>query len=221
LILVISVFDYELEPIRHEMVTFEEGKVLNRDYIRGVIGRNEIVAASGILGKVEAAFITQKFLDLYNIDCVVLLSGAGAIPENLKIGDLVVGDEYMEYDRQLGNKDCLELFKGCPKLISLLKKDIPEIKVGKIVSGDAIVNSTQRKKELGEKYNALALDMDSAAVAKVAAINGTAFISAKVILDLSDENTNIDFDKYFENYSQIPAQFFAGFLLRHFLKKEC
>lgn len=221
LILAISVFDCELEPLRHEIVAFEDGEILDRNFVRGVIGRNEIVAVSGIFGKVEASFITQKFLDIYNIDCVILLSGAGAIEEGLEIGDVVAGDEYAEYDRILGSDAEKEIVKGCPRLINILKNDYPELKVGKIISGDAIVDSSEKKIKLKKRYDALALDMDSAVVAKVAKCNGVAFLSLKVILDLSDENTKDDFNRYYDDLSKIPAEMFAKFLSRHFIKGEC
>jgi len=70
MILIESAFKDELEPIVQQLVVFEEGKVFDRDYTRGVIGRNEIVACSGMTGKVETSVMTQKLIELFHPACV-------------------------------------------------------------------------------------------------------------------------------------------------------
>jgi len=216
MILVLSVLEPEISPLVSEMVTFEQGTVFGRTFSRGVIGRNEVIAVSGIFGKVESAFFVQKILDLYKINMIFLVSGAGALTEQIKPGEIVVGEAYQEFDRVIGLDCRTETIISDIDVTQKLREDFPDIKSGKIISGDQIVNSKTERNQLFEKFRALALDMDSAAVAKVAKINGIRFVSIKVILDLCDENTQKDYDAFFERFSGRPAVLLSRFLEKHF-----
>jgi len=217
MVLVLSVFESELEPITENMVTFERKMVFQREIKRGLLGRNEIVTCSGIFGKVESAFITQKLIDDYSINNIFLVSGAGALTDELAIGDVVIGEAYHEYDKRLKENEPNPAIRGDLDTLSSIKHQFSGIKRGKIISGDRIVDEKSFRDDLYERYRALALDMDSAVMAKVSIVNNCKFLSIKVILDKSDEKTSDDFNQNFSQYNMIPAQILCEYLKNHFV----
>ena len=217
MVLVLSVFESELEPITENMVTFERKMGFQREIKRGLLGRNEIVTCSGIFGKVESAFITQKLIDDYSINNIFLVSGAGALTDELAVGDVVIGEAYHEYDKRLKENEPNPAIRGDLDTLSSIKHQFSGIKRGKIISGDRIVDEKSFRDDLYERYRALALDMDSAVMAKVSIVNNCKFLSIKVILDKSDEKTCDDFNQNFSQYNMIPAQILCEYLKNHFV----
>ena len=217
MVLVLSVFESELEPISENMVTFEKKTLFEREIKRGLLGRNEIVICSGIFGKVESAFITQKLIDDYTINNIFLVSGAGALTDELEIGDVVIGEAYHEYDKRLKGNAPNPAIRGDLETLSSIKFQFSGLKRGKIISGDRIVSEKAFRDELYERYRALALDMDSAVMATVAQANHCKFLSLKVILDKSDEKTSDDFNQHFSEYNTLPAQIVCEYLKNHFV----
>ncbi len=219
MVLILSVFEPEIEPVNRRMVPFDRGMVFGRNLIRGIIGRNEAVSASGIVGKVEAAFITQKLLDQFAPNCVILVGGAGAVDPSLSIGTVLIGNAFQEYDRVMPLPEAKQVFPASPQHLLFLE-EYPKLRVGKIISGDELVQSESRRDQLWEKYQAIGLDMDSAAVAKVCAMNQTHFLSLKVVLDLCNDKTCDDDEKAFNEYAGLPASIVSEFLCRRIMVSE-
>lgn len=217
MVLVLSVFESELEPITENMVTFEKKTIFDREIKRGLLGRNEIVTCSGIFGKVESAFITQKLIDEYKINHIFLVSGAGALTDELEIGDVIIGEAYHEYDKRLKENEPNPAIRGDLETLSSIKFQFSGLKRGKIISGDQIVSKKSFRDELYNRYRALALDMDSAVMATVASANNCKFLSIKVILDKSDERTSEDFNRHFSEYNAVPAEIVCEYLKNHFV----
>lgn len=208
MILVMGVFSLEIKPIVDSMLHLEAGELINRNYVRGTIGRNELVATSGFIGKVETAIVTQKFIDAFSPDLAILVSGAGGLVSEVKPGQLVIGSEFQEYDVNLPLRSGkVSISSGESIAFSHFRNYIKATVTGKIISGDQIVADRQKRDELHEHYHGLCLDMDSAAFAKTALTSGVPFVVIKIVLDMCDENAEKDFNYNFEKFckSGLPA----------------
>ncbi|OAA31686.1 hypothetical protein AT15_02340 [Kosmotoga arenicorallina S304] len=218
MLLIESVFIPELAPIVDNMLTLETGEIMGRLFSRGIIGQNEVVATSGFIGKIEASAVTQKMIDRFSPSIVVLVSGAGALDPSLKIGDIVAGVEFQEYDLIVPTKsNSTRITSVDSSTIEHVQKFFPEAKLGKIVSGDKLVQCTEERDELFKQTSALCLDMDSAAIARVSQMNKIPFAVFKVILDMCDENSERDFSVNFGRFSTRPAEILLTILKNHML----
>jgi hypothetical protein len=65
--------------------------------------------------------------------------------------------------------------------------------VGTIVTGDQVVFSQEKKEWLHRTFEALAVEMEGAAVAQVAAANGRPWLVVRAISDQADASTGFDF----------------------------
>ena len=96
-----------------------------------------------------------------------------------------------EFGNEIGQIPRMEnsVFKSenlLKKIRDILKKD--SIFYGKILSGDKFVSNLEEKEKIGKKFDALAVDMESAAVAYCAYILGVEFT---IIRSISDSLRNI------------------------------
>ena len=67
---------------------------------------------------------------------------------------------------------------------------------GKIVSGDAFITDSEIKKNLIQKYDPYAVDMETAAVGQTAWRNQIPFVSVRCISDLADDEGAMSFDEF-------------------------
>jgi adenosylhomocysteine nucleosidase len=102
---------------------------------------------------------------------------------------------------------------GKVKLEKVAGKDgerTPQITKGIIVTGDAFIASSSKKKELIEKFKADAVEMEGAAVAQVCYQQKTPCIVIRSISDNADETANIDLGAFYKTAAKNAAQFVAA-----------
>ncbi len=214
MILIMGVFNVEVAPLRRIIhPELEKGEVIGRPFIRGVIGPNEVVVTYGFVGKVEAAMLTQAFIDRFHPSAIVFTGAAGALSNILKIGDVVLGDEYFEFDvaRRDGK---VELIEGSERLIERFEEHYKDVYVGRIATGDSFIDNEDMRERVKKMTQAVAVDMDSAAVAKVAKENGIDFVALKTIVD---ECTVESFEENYEKFAGKAAAIVSNVIDHHTL----
>ena len=80
------------------------------------------------------------------------------------------------------------------KIKNILKND--NIYYGKILSGDKFVSNLSEKEKLGEKFNALAVDMESASVAHCAHVLGIEFAIIRSISDSLNSSSVMEYTEF-------------------------
>ncbi len=214
MILVMGVFEIEVAPLRREVhPELEKGEIIGRPFVRGVIGPNEVVVTYGFVGKVEAAMVAQAFIDEFDPSAIIFTGAAGSLSKILEIGDVVIGDEYFEFD--LAKRDGkVELIEASGRLVERLEEHYKEAYVGRIATGDSFIADEETRGKVRRLAQAIAVDMDSAAVAKVAKENGVDFVSVKTIVD---DCTVDSFKKNYERLAGRSAAILAGVINHHTL----
>lgn len=80
------------------------------------------------------------------------------------------------------------------KIRDILKND--SIFYGKILSGDKFVSNLEEKEKIGKKFDALALDMESAAVAHCTYILGVEFAIIRSISDSLNSDSVMEYAEF-------------------------
>ena len=112
----------------------------------------------------------------YELDRVISIGYAGALDPALDVGDLVVPDKVVYFETQ--------------KSYSLGENTltyIPEVIRGTLLTVDEVVATPLEKKALREKYSAVAVDMETFALAEEAQTRNLPFISVRCITDTSEQ----------------------------------
>ena len=142
-------------------------------------GRRALLAANGI-GRTSAAAAIRGLHASQRIDAVVSTGFAGALSAELRAGDAFLANTVLDGPRRYRGGQPAQLPEGVCR--------------GSLMTVDAIVQSARAKAELAAS-GAAAVDMESAAVAAVAADCGARFYCLRVISDTANADLPLDFNR--------------------------
>ncbi|WP_026485564.1 5'-methylthioadenosine/adenosylhomocysteine nucleosidase [Caldanaerobius polysaccharolyticus] len=191
----------DVKRVSKAKMTFYQGKLEDKDVV---------VVRCGV-GKVNAAICTQLLIDQFNVSAVINTGVAGGLMPELEVGDVVVSSELMEHDMdvtalgfrfgQIPDMD-KSVFKADRQLIDLAVKCSKEVLEGKkvvvgpIVSGDQFISRTEKVEFLKNVFNGYAVEMEGAAIAHCAYLNGVPFVVIRGISDKADEKSGMSFEEF-------------------------
>lgn len=165
-------------------------------------GRDVVVCVSGI-GKVNAAITAQTVIDRFSPDVVINSGIAGSLSEKAPHLSIVVSDKlsYHDFDLSIFDNDYpyVSEFSADRSLIEkyfAANFEMKDLVFGNVATGDQFVTSSAKKAEIKAKTNALACEMEGAAIAHAAYVNKVPFIVLRCISDLADDNAEMTFDEF-------------------------
>ena len=146
-----------------------------------------IVAQTGI-GKVHAALKTAEIIRIHKPDLILNSGVAGGLDARLNIGDVVAGQTVCYHDVWCGTPNLKGQIQGLPLFFQADSKALsvldPSTHKGLIISGDQFIQDKEKLLSLKADFpEALAVDMESAAVAQTCYIYKTPFVSIRLISD--------------------------------------
>ncbi len=157
--------------------------------------------ARGGTGKAQFAVQTQHLLDTGpDWDLVICAGAAGALVDDLSIGDVVVATTTVEHDyNNKFNQRPLPKFNGAQTAIAGLKRaslSSPSFKVhfGPVASGDEDVIEDERRKTLHQLTDALVVAWEGAGGARACAFSQVPFVEIRGVTDTADHNAPADFE---------------------------
>jgi adenosylhomocysteine nucleosidase len=172
----------------------------------GLHGRRLVLIESGA-GRPAAARATEALIQGHRPQWVVSAGFAGALDERLHQGDIVMADQIVDTADRLLDID----FKLDRESLAATK----HLHVGRLLTADRIIRDPQEKRALGQRHAALAVDMESMAVAEVCRNEKVRFLAVRVISDTVDRALPQDIDNLVKQKStagRLGAA--AGALLR-------
>lgn len=157
-----------------EVACFTNKKINPGDY--QVIAQNIFVYAAG-MGFDNATQAVQTLINS-NIDAFVSWGVAGALDTSLVSGDIVLPESVIDNNEQQYNVDA----RWHAVLKNKLKQD-SVISAGSIVSTQNLQHNPQLKSKLHQSSQAIAIDMESAAIARAASQANKPFVIIRSIFD--------------------------------------
>ena len=178
----------------------------------GNIGSHEVIATECGIGKVNAAIGTLTLIECFHPDIVINTGVAGGTGSGASILDVVIADRVAYHDVWCGPGTIAGQAAGCPSTFDCplpdeIFKDM-DIKRGLVASGDIFISRAEEVKKIRSLYpDAMAVDMESAAIAHVCYLKGVPFVCIRVISDTPGSADNI---AQYENFwTDAPAHTFA------------
>lgn len=175
------VFALESESGGLEDLVHETGRWRGNGFtvIGGRLEDRQVVIVRSGAGQTAAAHATEALLDGHGPQWVISAGFAGATQAQLQRYDLVLPDAVIRPD---GTR--VEL---SPPADWLAQTAFGPVHRGLLVSVDHLVSSPKEKRTLGEKFSALAVDMETFAVVDVCKRRGTPAVAVRIIIDTLDE----------------------------------
>ena len=205
----------ELELLLPLLQNSEESRMSGFEFHRGKVGRHDVMVMQCGIGKVNAAMGTLMLVNHFSPNYVINSGVAGGTDQSVSVMDVVAGARVAYHDvwcgpeSELGQVQGLPLyFEGSKRLLDL----VPEqdgIHKGLICSGDQFIDKMEDVKRIkGIFPEALAVDMESGAIAQVCHLCQVPFLALRVISDspgASHDNTR----QYLDFWTDAPQESFS------------
>ena len=155
---------------------------------RGKSGENQVYVIQSGVGSDRALFAARAIASLTRFDFFISTGCAGALVSGLGSGDLIVAKEVVAG----GSVWAVSGWLASSLLLSSREARVP-VKEGRILTSPKILDTTEKKNLAAQKNKAIAVEMEAAAIAAIAAQNHIPFACVKVVLDeVSDELPRTD-----------------------------
>ena len=199
----------EVEGIISRLDSAEARNVSGIEFYTGTLfGKRVAVAKCGI-GKVFAAVCTEAMILNFAPRLIVNTGVGGALSGELRPLDIVFASRLVQHDMDtspLGDPRGLVSginkiwFDTDPRAVEILSAAADGLgvryKVGAVASGDRFVARAEDKEDIRAAFGALACEMEGAAVAQVAYINGTPFAVVRAISDSANGEASMDYMEF-------------------------
>ena len=224
---IIGAMDVEVEKLKADMKGVSTVVRAGMEFCEGELkGKQAVVVRSGI-GKVNAAVCTQILADLFSVDCVINTGIAGSLDARIDIGDIVISTDVAHHDMDavnfgypLGQIPQMDVFSfRADEDLARLAGEVcglvnPEIKVfrGRVVSGDQFIADKEKKEYIVKNFQGLCTEMEGAAIAQTAYLNGLPFIVVRAISDKADDSASMDYPAFEKKAVQQSVNLIEGLL---------
>lgn len=158
----------------------------------GVPGHELVLERCG-MGKVNAAVVATELIAREHPDLLISTGVAGATSPEVHTGSFVVGAHVAYHDAWYGEGNAYGQVQGLPAVFEapaeLVAKAVAlGAKEGLIVSGDRFIETKEEVRAIKEHFPAaLAVDMESGALAQTCYLKGVPFVSLRLISDGDDD----------------------------------
>ncbi len=202
---IITATEEEITAIKKYITGSKVNKIFDLNFINGMIGKNEVIVCESGVGKVNASRTTQLLIDNYDVDCVMNIGCAGALKEQLNIGDIVIGKYLVQHDFDITkfNHDKGYIpnvgikIESDKNLLGMFLNNIDSnVFVGTIATGDIFCTDKNMSLKIRNKFNADCVEMEGAAIAQVCYLCNIPFIIIRSISDVVNGTNTIDYDKF-------------------------
>ncbi len=209
----------EIEPLISKLSDVRVTEYAANKYYEGVYDGKDVVVAYSKIGKVFAALTATRLIEKFACDRLLFSGVAGAISDELQIGDLIIADGLCQHDLDITSFGHPHGFvpEGdvcIPTDINLrnIAKNVAskkglKLKEGVIATGDQFVANSDRKEWIEDTFKADALEMEGASVAVVCTSLDIPFFILRAISDSADMDAGFDFDEFLESSAKISADF--------------
>ncbi len=148
-----------------------------------ILGQESVLVIAGGAGA-ENSFRAAHYLARnFPLRGLITLGFAGGLATGLKPGEVILADRVLEEATR-------QRFE-CQTGLLPVRFD----RHGNLLSVNAVVSTSIQKRSLGEQWGALAVDMESAGVARAASEAGLPFCAIKSITDSAEQSLSVDFSR--------------------------
>ncbi|MCD2332839.1 5'-methylthioadenosine/adenosylhomocysteine nucleosidase [Borreliella americana] len=220
---ILIMFSTNVEASEINKIIRNKKNILIKEHINkktitlGTIHNHNIISIVTGVGKINTAFWTSYIISKYKISHIINAGVASGIYSNknkfLKIGDVVISTQTVNYDFNLYRFGYeIGHVPGHPKKFEssiVLMRKVFKIKTnnivfhtGLIITGDKFINHLNFYEEIPEEFqDAIAVDMESAAMAQVAYNFKIPFIIIRGISNIVNHENDNDYKKFIKKAS--------------------
>ncbi len=177
-IAIIGAIKDEIAGIKNQMQITDTLRLPTGNALVGEWQGVPIVLVRSGMGRDRARRALVEVAERYDLKEIISIGYAGALDPSLEVGDLIVADKVIKMDSSHPDEGVksYSLNKEIFNSTAALRGRI-------LLTVDHVAATPQEKKNLREKYSAVAVDMETSALAEEAQARNIPFISVRAITD--------------------------------------
>ena len=194
-IAILAAVSEEISGIKKAMTIVDRTRLDKTEIWTGAWRGNNIILVRTGVGRQKAKQATYQIIENFHPEAIISIGYAGALTKELRVGDLLIADCILDEQndsRVFEVEDSLNSeWLGLAKSISIPGE--LKIKVGKLITVNSVVHTPEAKQDLGKKFGADAVEMETIEIAMLAREKKIPFLSVRGISDAVD-NELINFE---------------------------
>lgn len=214
---IIGAMQVEVSALQEQLKERKDTRIGAFLFSQGVLhGVDVVVCLSGI-GKISAAIGTTLLIERYSPNCIINTGTAGGLT-TAKVRDIILATEVRHHDvdvtafgYKIGQQaQQPETFLPNRTLVGLARivceKHGEKLLEGLVVSGDAFISNPKRVEWIELNFpNALAVEMEAAAIAQVCHQFAIPFLVLRAISDKAGEGDATSYEKFVAEAGKLSA----------------
>lgn len=209
----------EITPLLKAFGKYKSEQVGGNMYYEVQMGEHRIYIAYSKIGKVHSALTASTMVLRFGCEKILFSGVAGGLSEDLRVGDLVLGEKLCQYDvditafgHPLGFIPESRVFIESNSELNALARKVASmqgivLKEGVIASGDCFIADREKKQWIIKNFGAVAVEMEGASVAVVCDLLKVPFCILRSISDSADGSADVSFDEFLESSAKRSAEF--------------
>ena len=179
------------------------------EYTHGTLcGQSVVVAVCGI-GKVFAAMCAQTMILQFAPQYIINTGVAGAIGDNLQVGDLVIAKQAVQHDMDTSPiGDPVGMLSGinvtflpadtalCARIAAAAEDLGITPHIGTVATGDQFVADDVKKQYIRQTFGASCCEMEGGAIAQVCYVNGVPFAVVRAMSDSAAGDATMEYPAF-------------------------
>ena len=212
---IIAAMKSEIQAIKDSLNEVTVETYSGIEFCLGTLDGKDVIVAQCGVGKVFAAMCAQTMILKYNPDIIINTGVGGSLSDELSIGDIAISNEVLQHDMDTSavgdpigmvsgvnmiyfpaNENAYRLIKSCADKLSIHSV------IGRIASGDQFIASKEKKDNIVGNFNAIACELEGAAIGQVAYVNNVPFCVVRAISDSADNSSHMDYNEFLKIASE-------------------
>jgi adenosylhomocysteine nucleosidase len=231
---ILSALAEEQAGLAEQLTEARTERYAGRDFHVGRWHGRPVVFALSRIGKVAAAITAAALIERFGVQRIVFTGVAGGLHPGVRVGDTVIATGFLQHDMDASPlfprheipMYGLSRFDADAALAARLREaastengeiddatkarfGLHQMRIhrGLLVSGDRFVSSAAEATALRTALpDAMACDMEAAAVAQVCHDHGVPFAAIRNISDRADDAAHVDFPAYLREVAALQAR---------------
>ncbi len=223
-IAVIVALSSELAVLRKRTNSIIKREIGEVRFFLGKAGGQQVMLVQSGVGYRKAQRATSLLLESYSPELIVSAGYTGALQPHLGAAELVIAPEIYERDLQekKGNEQVEAIRLSVrieDSIVSFARQLAEEMGLryhdGNLMTSAKVVSDPASKGLLGQEHPLVAVDMETAAVGRMAEKSGIPFLSIRSVLDPLDLKIDLPWEQFIDRRRQVKF----GYKVVYFLKQ--
>ena len=206
---IIGAMSVEVEALKGAMTDKTSERIGGIDFVSGVLCGKKVVVAQCGIGKVFAAMAAQTMILRFGVEMIINTGVGGTLTDKLGIADVAISTACVQHDMDTSAiGDPKGLVSGINKIyfdadsraINILSEAAKALSlhaiIGTVASGDKFIAEVAQKEIIAAEFSASACEMEGAAIAHTAFVNGISFCVIRAISDSADGEATMDYPTF-------------------------